>query len=281
MVRHVCILIIMVLFFLPGSLHGQAGQGSPTGAGEVKMGIQAEGACAIVEMSAEQSQLTALQRARAAAIEQAAGVAVTSATLVTNYVVAADFIKTYARGFIVSEKVTWLPLGQYQKDSSHAPIPEYRVRITADVYVPKKKSISLGLKAKLNNAVFRNGEKAKISVKVGRDAGLALFNIMADDRVSLIFPNIHEQNNVITAGKDFIFPAKDARVELEMQTLPGHQKDAEAFFVVAWDRSRDIRIMEMFPETEPLSLSEFFRRLMEIADNIEDTILLYEVVESR
>ena len=63
-----------------------------------------------------------------------------------------------------------------------------------------------------------------------------------------------------------------------MQTLPGHQKDAEAFFVVAWDRSRDIRIRKMFPETEPLSLSEFFRRLAEIADNIEDAILPYEVV---
>ena len=276
MIQHVRILIIVFLFFLPGSLYGQAGQGSPTGAGEVKRGIQAEGACAIVGMSAEQSQLTALQRARAAAIEQAAGVSVSSSTLVTNYVVAADFIKTYARGFIVSEKATWL-LGQYQKDSSTAPIPEYRVRITADVYVPKKKSISLGLKAKLNSAVFRNGEKAKISVKVGRDAGLALFNIMADDRVSLIFPNIHEQNNVITAGKDFLFPSRDAKIELEMRTLPDHQKDAEAFFVVAWDRSRAIRIMDMFPETEPLSLSEFFRRMMEIADNIEDAILPYEV----
>jgi len=100
---------------------------------------------------------------------------------------------------------------------------------------------------------------------------------MADDRVSLIFPNIHEQNNVITAGKDFLFPSRDAKIELEMRTLPDHQKDAEAFFVVAWDRSRAIRIMDMFPETEPLSLSEFFRRMMEIADNIEDAILAYEV----
>jgi hypothetical protein len=51
--------------------------------GETRKGIQAEGACAIVGMSAEQSQLMALQRARAAAIEQAAGVSVTSSTLVT------------------------------------------------------------------------------------------------------------------------------------------------------------------------------------------------------
>ena len=229
-------------------------------------------------MSAEQSQLTALQRARAAAIEQAAGVAVTSGTLVTNFTVAADFIKTYARGFIVGEQVTWLPWGQYQQDASTPPIPEYRVRILADVYVPRKKAPALGLRAKLNSAVFRNGEQARITVTANKDAGLALFNIMADDRVALIFPNIHEQNNVLAAGKDLIFPAKDARVVLEMQALPGHQKDAEAFLVLAWERARDIRIRDLFPDAEPLGFSEFFRKLAEVADNVEETILPYEVV---
>lgn len=89
--------------------------------GEIVKNISAEGACAIVGMSAEQSQLIALQRARVAAIEQAAGVSVTAGTLVTNFTVAADFIKTYARGFIVRERAAWLPLGQYQKDASVAP----------------------------------------------------------------------------------------------------------------------------------------------------------------
>jgi hypothetical protein len=49
-------------------------------AGKVIKGVQAEGACAIVGMSAEQSQLTALQRARTASVK------VFSAPLETNYV---------------------------------------------------------------------------------------------------------------------------------------------------------------------------------------------------
>jgi uncharacterized metal-binding protein len=57
---------------------------SPVYPAEALKNIFAEGSCAIVGMSAEQSQLIALQRARAAAIEQAAGVSVTSGTLVTN-----------------------------------------------------------------------------------------------------------------------------------------------------------------------------------------------------
>ena len=276
--KRTCLIIFLLsIFFMFGLGSGGAGK-EPGRDGETKKGIQAEGACAIVGMSAEQSSLTALQRARAAAIEQAAGVAVTSGTLVTNFTVAADFIKTYARGFIVGEQVTWLPLGQYQKDSSTPPIPEYRVRIIADVYVPRKKTPVLGLRAKLNSAVFRNGEQAGVTVAVNKDSGIAIFNIMADDRVALIFPNIHEQNNVIAAGKDFVFPAKDAKVVLEMQTLPGHQKDAEAFLVLAWDRSREIRIRDLFPGTEPLGFNEFFRKLAEVADHAEEAILPYEVV---
>ena len=101
--------------------------------------IQAEGSCAVVGMTSEQCQLLALQRARAAAIEQAAGVAISSSSLVTNSALAGDFIKTYSRGYIVKEKAEWLALTQYQRDSSMAPIPEYRVRILADVYRPAKR----------------------------------------------------------------------------------------------------------------------------------------------
>ena len=276
--KRTCLISFLFAIFFTYSLGtGSAGENQGR-AGETRRGIQAEGACAIVDMSAEQSSLTALQRARGAAIEQAAGVTVTSGTLVTNFTVAADFIKTYARGFIVGEKVTWLPLGQYQKDSSTPPIPEYRVRIIADVYVPRKQAPALGLRTKLSSAVFRNGEQAGITIAVNKDAGIALFNIMADDRVALIFPNTHEPNNAIAAGKDFVFPAKDAKVVLEMQTLPGHQKDAEAFLVLAWDRSRDIRIRDLFPGTEPLGFNVFFRKLAEVADHVEETILPYEVV---
>lgn len=276
--KRTCLIIFLLSIFFTYAL-GSGGAGEKPGrAGETTRGVRAEGACAIVGMSAEQSSLTALQRARAAAIEQAAGVTVTSGTLVTNFTVAADFIKTYARGFIVGEQVIWLPLGQYQKDSSTPPIPEYRVRIIADVYVPRKKAPTLGLRAKLNSAVFRNGEQAGITVAVNRDAGIALFNIMADDRVAMIFPNVHEQNNVIAAGKEFLFPARDAKVVLEMQTLAGHRKDAEAFLVLAWERSREIRIGDLFPGTAPLGFNEFFRKLAEVADHVEEAILPYEVV---
>lgn len=269
------VFVVFVLLAAAGSLPAA---GYPPGSGETVRGIVAEGACAIVGMSAEQSQLTALQRARAAAIEQAAGVSVTAATLVTNFAVAADFIKTYARGFIVREKAAWLPLGQYQRDASVAPIPEYRVRIEADVYVPKKPVSAVGLKARLGNTVFRSGEKVSFTLGANREAAFAVFNIRADDRVALLFPNEHASDNRLEPGRETFFPAKDAKFELEVQTLPGHARDAEAFLIVAWDAKAGIGITELFSEAEPLPFAAFFAKLALIADRVEERILPYEVV---
>jgi hypothetical protein len=248
---------------------------------EMLKNITAEGSCAIVGMSAEESQLIALQRARAAAIEQAAGVSVVSSTLVTNMMLRADFIKTYSRGLIVSEKAEWLPLGQYQKDSSSPPIPEYRVRVIADVYVAQIKIKPIGLQAKVNSAVFKNGERANIEIKTERDVRVGIFNITADDKVVMLFPNDYGKDNFISKNKVLVFPEKSSKIELIMQTFPGHRRDAEAFYVIAMDESIKRNFDDLFISGQPMGFSAFFKKYSEIADCCEDAILTYEVVETK
>ena len=240
--------------------------------------ISGEGSCAIVGMSAEQCQLIALQRARASAIEQAAGVSVASGTLVTNMALTADFIKTYSKGFIVKENVQWLPLDQYQKDPSTPPIPEYRVMITADVRVPEPKIKPIGLKAKTNSIIFKNGDIAVVEISARREAKIAIFNITADDKVSMVFPNEHDKDNLIAKGKNLAFPDKNTKTELVMETLPGHKRDAEAFFISAMDSENSRDFFDTFQSNEPMSFSAFFKKYAELADYCEDAILTYEVV---
>jgi hypothetical protein len=246
--------------------------------GRIVKDVSAEGSCAIVGMTAEQCQLLALQRARASAIEQAAGVSVTSSTLVTSSVLAADFIKTYSKGFIVNEKAAWLPLGQYQRDQATAPIPEYRVRIIADVFIPQKKIRPLGLKADLNKISFRNGEKAALAIKTDRKARIGLFNLTADDKVMMLFPNEWEKDNLAPGEETVGFPGPQSRIELVMQTLPGHRRDAEAFMVAALDPDLERNFPDLFPLGRPMAFSEFFKKYSEVAEHAEDVILTYEVV---
>jgi len=264
------LLSILVLVSIPGM-----------SSAETVKNITAEGSCAIVDMSARQCELTALQSARAAAIEQAAGVQVSSSTLVTNRALAADFIKTYSRGFIVKEKVQWLPLEQYQKDASTPPIPEYRVKILADVRVPEHKIKPIGLKTKTNGILYKNGDKAAIEVSAGREARVAIFNITADDKVIMVFPNEFDRDNTVSKDRKLVFPSKETKTELEMQTLPGHKRDAEAFFIAAIDMSCPKNLQDIFRPTEEMSFSAFFRKYSEMADYSEDVILTYEVVDPK
>lgn len=239
--------------------------------------VEGEGSCAVVNMSAEQSQLIALQRARAAAIEKAAGVEVATSTLVTNFELSMDMIRTYSKGFIVNEKVEWLPLGQYRSSAKAAPIPQYRVKVNADVYIPHKKIKPIGLTARLNNILFRAGEKAIIEIKVEREAKVAVFNFTADDKVVPLFPNDYEKDNIVTGSKPLQFPSDGSLIELKAENLPGHERDAEALFIVAMDKKHERAFAKMFDSLTPMSFSTFFKKYSEIADYCEDVMLPYEV----
>lgn len=243
--------------------------------------IAAEGSCAIVGMSAEQCQMIALQRARASAIEQAAGVNVTSSTLVTNMALTAEFIKSYAKGFITKEKVEWLPLAQYQKNPSTPPIPEYRVKIAADVSTPESKIKPIGLNAKTNSSIYKNNERAFIEVNTARAARIAIFNITADDKVVMLYPNDHDKENALNTSRKIVYPDTNSRTEVIMHTLQNHSRDTEAFFIVAMDPTHNRTFTGTFTALKPVDFTSFFKRYSEIADYCEDSILAYEVIDAK
>jgi len=266
------LLVLIPLLGVPSSAFAAGIPGS-----RIVRDVSGEGACAIYGMSAEQSQLLALQKARSSAIESATGVRVVSSTLVRDGMVAVDLIRTYSRGFIVAEKVQWLPLAQYQESPDRPPIPEYRVRITADVALPEKNPAPVGLSAELSNRLFRSGEDATLAISTVRDALVAVLNITADDQVVLLFPNVYEQSNHIPAGGRLQFPSAGSQVTLEMQTLPGHERDAEAFFVIGVSAERRMDFLSLFGSGRPLPLASFFGRYAEVASAADEVILPYAV----
>ncbi|UCG38809.1 MAG: DUF4384 domain-containing protein, partial [bacterium] len=188
-----------------------------------------------------------------------------------------DLIRTYSRGFIVAEKVQWLPLAQYQESPDLPPIPEYRVRIQADVAIPEDNPAPVGLSAELSNKLFRSGENATLAIGAMRDAHVAVLNITADDQVVLLFPNLYNQSNRIPAGGRLEFPPAGSQVSLQMQTLPGHERDAEAFIVIGVGADKRMDFLSLFGGGKPLPLASFFSRYAEVASAADEVILPYAV----
>lgn len=269
------IVICLVLLAYPSAAAKPKDQKSA----EVKKNVRAAGSCAIEGLSAEQAQLMALQRARAAAIRKTLGIKTRPEIRTTSFEQSMADIEAFGSGFIVKEKVNLLRPASFKKESSTAPIPDHRVRIIADVYIPGAPSASLGLKAALNRNSFKTGEKGEITIRTDKDVGIAVFLMRSDDKVSMVFPNIHEVNNIVASGTDYVFPAKNSKMDLEMQTLAGRQKDMEALFVIAWEKSSKVKVMDIFPDTDPLGFSEFFGKLSTIGKLIEMKVLPYTVTD--
>lgn len=254
--------------------------GNPVGLeAKVIKGVIGKGEAAVVGVTAEEGRLIALQRAWADAIDQAAGVKIQSAVLVKNTLLVADFLKTFSSGFILEEKVKWLPLADLRENESQAPIPLFRVEIEAAVGVPERK-IDPGfiLRAELNRKIFLAGGQARVSATVTRKAHLAVFNLMANDRVVMIYPNPKEAKAILLQpGESFSFPPQGDI--LEMSTLPGHQRDCEAFMITAVPERENTLFCftDYFTYEQEYSIPQFFEIYCRFADLAEEEILPYEV----
>lgn len=103
--------------------------------------VTGEGEAAVVGMTAEQCRSMALRRARADAVEKAAGTKVLSSTLIRDAKLVSEFLKSFSHGFIVKEKVKWLPLTTLGDDEDSPPIPYTRLKSSRMCRYPKKGQI--------------------------------------------------------------------------------------------------------------------------------------------
>ncbi len=80
----------------------------------------------------------------------------------------------------------------------------------------------------------------------------------------------------VTPGNSLVYPG-GSRIELVMHTLPGHARDAEAFFVVAVPEGDGVDFAEAFGCGESYPLAAFFERHAGIAPRSDEVILPYTV----
>ncbi len=272
MLRYYTYLILIFIIFFQ----------SPNLSQSKEVWVEAQGEAAIAGITAEQAMLLALQRARAAAIEKAAGVKISSVTLVRDARLSGEFIKAFSKGYIIQEKCTW-DESVYQESPDKPAIFIYKVKLKTKVVIPEK-DIKPGflLEARLNRTVFRNGEKVKISIRPTQDAYIAIFNWTADDKISLLFPNQYLLNNLIQGGTWFTFPPEDTGLALRVRTLAEHKQDTEALFVVALDKETGVSIpfCNIFSSGTPFKVANFFSKYINLPiEKAIEKILIYEVRE--
>jgi hypothetical protein len=264
------LVVLAACVCLPGRLHSE----DPAGVRIVR-NVTAEGACVVAGVTAEQSQRCALNRARERIVETANGVSVTASTLVKNHIVMMDLIKSFSHGHIIKEQARWLPIVQHQDDPATPPVPEYRVRLTADVAIPEQRVPHFAFTAKLNRYAFQDGESARLTIQTGKQCSLAVFNFASDDTVTRIFP-VNDQPFLLQPGQSFSLPDGRWIEALDMHVFPGHAREVESFLAVCTVHNPQSALQGLEAQT-PYPFTEFYRRYTGIAGYSEEIFLPYEV----
>lgn len=202
--------------------------------------VTATGEAALANVTPEEAQRTALQRARLSAVETACGVKIQAESFVRDFVLRGDFIHAVSYGHIVSEEIKSWKVEVDQKNPRTPPALTYLVTIKASVLQEKgHPDSSYQAKVRLNKTIYQSGDEMVIQVSATKPSYLTVLNFTADDRVILLFPNALRRDNRIERNRAYQIPSSSDRegvLKLEVSNLPGHKRDTEYIKVIATTR---------------------------------------------
>lgn len=241
--------------------------------------ITVESSAAVVNITSEEAKNLALRRARSMIIENGNGVEIISNALVKDGALAAEFIKNYSRGIILNERVEWLPITQYQNSKTSAPIPEYNVKVTADVLI-KEKETDIVTKTSINKSNFFNNEKMTLDIISSYDSNVAIFFLGYDDKIYKLFPNGNE-NLIIKKNINTKVPRVGIdNFDLELMVPKNLKMVTEALWIISSKQSDKIPFNIHFNKDE-YSLNEFFSLYSKISQKCVEEIIPYTIEKEK
>ena len=220
----------------------------------------------------------ALRSARARAVERATGIELEAITVVRDMALAGEFVRALTRGYVLEEKIIRWEDENFQEAPEQPPLTLYRVHLEVCVAPQNgKRDPYFTVSAKLNKTTFVAKEQASLEVQCSRACHLTILNLMADDRFRLLLPNAYQKTAPLQPSEAYLFPSADSGLSLVMETLPGHNRDTEAFLVVATKQRFDA-LAQLGQRDEDIPMERVFATLLDLpADERAETLVAYEV----
>jgi hypothetical protein len=200
--------------------------------------VTVEGIATIENVTKSEARKIAIANARREAVEKVVGVDILAETMVINYNVSGDIIRTIPHGKVVGQEIIKEDIELIPaKNKEGAPYLAYKVMMRVRVIKEKGRSdVFFRLEAELNRTVFKEGDLMEIKVTPSRDCYLSIFNILEDETTLILFPNRFHQNNFVKANTTFTFPSDADRnkgISLNAMVGEGKQKEDEIIHVLA------------------------------------------------
>ncbi len=199
--------------------------------------VTVEGSCSLDNVTPQVARHKAIEDALRKAVEQVVGTRILSETLVVNMRLTGDFIKSAPYGKVVEKEILEDGVDQRGEGRSGQLSLVYRVRLKAKVVKEKGETDPyFRIEGGLNRQTLKHMDKLVVKVKPSRDAYITIFNLMADDKVSILYPNQISRDNLLKGGTTLVFPAEEndrGPVSLKVELEDGKNHAAEAIYILA------------------------------------------------
>lgn len=230
----ICVIISMVVC---GAAYGAEGKWSSVVIGEAYI----EGS-----MTAEEAEHLCLNRAKAKAIEEVAGISLLREVFVVDYIKTADFIRAQTNAWLKDyEIIKWDNVPGIQHTPQSRPLNMLRVHLKAFVVVDEEGRSDFTVKLNLNEAVFRDGDEMIISIKPTQDCYLTVFNVLPNEneKVMVLVPSKYQEHRFAKKGTTYTIPDKEtmgSQRKLKMYNTTGKPSAHEAILVLATQHEVDL-----------------------------------------
>jgi hypothetical protein len=199
--------------------------------------VTVEGTSSLVAGNREKARIQAIEVAERNAVAAALTPRITLETLVVNLRLAGSIVGTIPYGKVVSKEIVEEgPVKPTKKDSA-TPDLRYRVRIKAGVVQESGSAdSSFYLDAAINQSVFKDGDELEIHIRSTRDAYLAIFNILEDNKVIRLLPNYLTPKSFLKADENYTFPGKEDRqkgLRLRLHLPENREMVTEGIYILA------------------------------------------------
>jgi len=197
-----------------------------------------------------------------------------------------DFINAASYAWVKEVKDVRREIKDVRKTADSSPLLLYRVHLKALVVMDKDADPGFTVDLKLNRNTYESGDEMVITVCPARESYISVFNVLADDSVTIIFPNKTRKDRHVKRGQKIILPDRDAgeQKKLKIFNTTGRSVIKESILVLATKDDVDLS-MGAFVEaasSEDRAQTGLFKQLLERIKHIPPrdraiTIQIYEI----
>lgn len=258
----------------------------PVGAELSCQWVEAKGEAAVENVTAKEAQQLALRGARARAVERVAGIEVQANVVVRDAVLAGQFLRSLAHGYVLKEEILRWERVNFQEAPDKPPLAVDRVYLRACV-APQlgRRDPDFTVVAQFDNdkTTFNARDRASLKVECTGACYITIFHLAATNRFSIVLPIVNQSGNVDQPEEKLqpkreplIFPPRGKI--LPMHTVSGYGRETGAYLIVATKSA--FGAYHRLKKWEDIPMGEVFEALLaHPASERAETWLVYEVSE--